>query len=181
MTNPDIGLEIDFLAVGEESSGGDAITLRYGNLHGPRSEQTVIVIDGGFVDSGEQLVEHSRNHFNTDEVDVVVSTHPDQDHAGGLKVVLEELTNPLPSRRPKGPEDCWPTWLVSRSGARLPTRHVDRTASISIWRNSRATGTRYTPAANRAAPRLQGGLIEQPMGRHVWAHSRSGEDLRGPL
>ncbi len=86
-----MGLEIDFLAVGKESSGGDAIAIRYGNLHGESSEQTVIVIDGGYSDSGSQLSQHIRNHFKTDTVDLVVSTHPDQDHASGLKVVLEEL------------------------------------------------------------------------------------------
>ncbi|MBF4307570.1 MBL fold metallo-hydrolase, partial [Vibrio anguillarum] len=43
-----MGYEIDFLGVGEESKSGDAIALRYGNLHGHRDEQTVVVIDGGF-------------------------------------------------------------------------------------------------------------------------------------
>jgi beta-lactamase superfamily II metal-dependent hydrolase len=86
-----LGFEIDFLPVGEESSGGDAIALRYGNLHGTRQEQTVIVIDGGYMASGTALVNHIRAYFKTERVDVVVSTHPDQDHASGLKVVLEEL------------------------------------------------------------------------------------------
>lgn len=84
-----MGLEIDFLPVGDESSGGDAIALRYGNLYGGRSEQTVIVIDGGYQDSGEKMVEHLDQHYGTDHVDVVVSTHPDQDHMSGLAVVLE--------------------------------------------------------------------------------------------
>ncbi|MEU9242835.1 hypothetical protein [Streptomyces sp. NPDC048385] len=87
-----MGYEIDFLPVGDESSGGDAIALRYGNLYGPRSEQTVIVIDGGYLKAGEALVEHIREHYNTGIVDLVVSTHPDQDHISGLRVVLEELT-----------------------------------------------------------------------------------------
>lgn len=83
--------EIDFLPVGDGSRSGDAIALRYGNLTGPRHEQTVIVIDGGFTDDGEALVKHLRNYYGTDIVDVVVSTHPDQDHVCGLKVVLEQL------------------------------------------------------------------------------------------
>ncbi|MEU9570909.1 hypothetical protein AB0D62_13615 [Streptomyces massasporeus] len=87
-----MGYEIDFLPVGDESSGGDAIALRYGNLYGSRSEQTVIVIDGGYLKAGEALVEHIRKHYNTGIVDLVVSTHPDQDHISGLRVVLEELT-----------------------------------------------------------------------------------------
>ncbi|QUW78582.1 hypothetical protein SMIR_05115 [Streptomyces mirabilis] len=87
-----MGYEIDFLPVGEESSGGDAIALRYGNLHGPREEQTVIVIDGGYLDAGEALVEHIRTHYDTGIVDLAVSTHPDRDHINGLRKVLEEMT-----------------------------------------------------------------------------------------
>lgn len=85
-----MGYEIDFLPVGEESNGGDAIALRYGNLFGLREEQTVIVIDGGYKDCGEALVSHLANYYGTDVVDVVVSTHPDQDHASGLSVILEQ-------------------------------------------------------------------------------------------
>ncbi|MEU5524958.1 MBL fold metallo-hydrolase [Streptomyces sp. NPDC047860] len=87
-----MGYEIDFLPVGDESSGGDAIALRYGNLYGSRNEQTVIVIDGGYLDDGEALVEHIRKHYNTGTVDLVVSTHPDRDHISGLRIVLEQLT-----------------------------------------------------------------------------------------
>src|ERR1022692_3821664 len=86
-----MGYEIDFLPVGEESSGGDAIALRYGNLHGHRSEQTVIVIDGGYNANGEALVDHIRRYYGTDRVDIVVSTHTDQDHITGLEVVLEKM------------------------------------------------------------------------------------------
>ncbi|MEU5676992.1 hypothetical protein [Streptomyces rochei] len=87
-----MGYEIDFLPVGDESSGGDAITLRYGNLHGPREQQTVMVIDGGYLDDGEALVQHIRDYYRTGVVDLVVSTHPDRDHINGLRVVLEQMT-----------------------------------------------------------------------------------------
>lgn len=86
-----MGYEIDFLPVGEESSGGDAIALRYGNLHGKRHEQTVVIIDGGYTDCGKALVEHVQDRYGTSNVDLVVSTHPDQDHVTGLEVVLDEL------------------------------------------------------------------------------------------
>lgn len=86
-----MGYEIDFLPVGDESKGGDAIALRYGNLYGRRSEQTVVVIDGGYTDDGEALVKHVREYYGTDKVDIVISTHSDQDHITGLEVVLEEL------------------------------------------------------------------------------------------
>jgi beta-lactamase superfamily II metal-dependent hydrolase len=87
-----MGYEIDFLPVGEGSRSGDAIALRYGNLFGERSEQTVIVIDGGFTANGEALVELLRNHYDTDRVDVVVASHPEQDHITGLEMVLKELS-----------------------------------------------------------------------------------------
>lgn len=87
-----MGYEIDFLPVGDGGRSGDAIALRYGNLSGRRDEQVVIVVDGGFTDDGEALVDHIRRYYNTDHVDVVVSTHPDQDHVCGLKVVVDKLS-----------------------------------------------------------------------------------------
>lgn len=83
--------EIDFLAVGDGEKSGDAIALRYGNLSGTRSEQTVMIVDGGTKASGEALVSHVRTYYGTNSVDYVVSTHPDLDHASGLSVTLEEL------------------------------------------------------------------------------------------
>src|SRR6266536_5996825 len=87
-----MGYEVDFLPVGEGERGGDAVCLRIGNLAGHRSEQTVVVIDGGFKEAtGETLVEHIKYFYGTDQVDLVVSTHPDADHTGGLEAVLEQL------------------------------------------------------------------------------------------
>ncbi len=84
--------EVDFLPVGNGGRSGDAIAMRFGDLmSGVRSRQTVIVIDGGFKESGEQLVKHIGQYYGTDSVDVVLSTHPDQDHVSGLTVVLENL------------------------------------------------------------------------------------------
>ncbi len=86
-----MGYEIDFLPVGDGGRGGDAIALRYGNLHGSRNEQTVVIIDGGNQDSGQELVDHVQERYDTDVVDLVVCTHPDSDHSSGLSVVLEQL------------------------------------------------------------------------------------------
>src|SRR5262245_13796128 len=86
-----MGYEIDFLPVGTGECSGDAIAFRFGNLHGTRAEQGVVIIDGGYQDSGRQLVDHVKNYYRTDSVDVVISSHPDGDHASGLSVVLEEL------------------------------------------------------------------------------------------
>jgi beta-lactamase superfamily II metal-dependent hydrolase len=86
-----MGYEVDFLPVGAGECSGDAIALRFGNLNGARNEQRVIVIDGGYQETGEKLVEHVKKYYLTDEVDLLISTHPDNDHSSGLAVVLEEL------------------------------------------------------------------------------------------
>jgi len=83
--------EVDYLPVGGGEKSGDAIALRFGNLSGTRDEQILIVIDGGFKESGEQLVNHIKQYYQTERIDVVISTHPDADHASGLFVVLENL------------------------------------------------------------------------------------------
>jgi beta-lactamase superfamily II metal-dependent hydrolase len=85
-----LGYEVDFLAVGEEGRSGDAIALRFGDLLSNPPAQTVVVIDGGFADSGEALVQHIRKYYATNRVDLVISTHPDADHALGLEAVLEK-------------------------------------------------------------------------------------------
>ena len=87
-----MGIEIDFLAVGDASKSGDAIAIRFGNLHGTRLEQTVVTIDGGTKESGENLVEHIKTHFGTTHVDFAFLTHPDGDHASGMSEILEKLT-----------------------------------------------------------------------------------------
>ena len=86
-----MGYEIDFLAVGDGERGGDAIALRFGNLHGTRQEQFVMIIDGGSKESGQKLVEFVQTFYETSDVDLVVSSHPDNDHVSGLTVVLENL------------------------------------------------------------------------------------------
>ena len=86
-----MAFEVDMLAVGDESRSGDAIALRFGNLSGSRSEQTVVVIDGGTKSTGERLVAHINEYYSTNVVDFVISTHPDCDHVNGLKVVLEKM------------------------------------------------------------------------------------------
>lgn len=83
--------EIDFLPVGDNERGGDAIVLQFGNLSGLRNEKVVMVIDGGNKETGELLVQHVLRYYKTDSVDFVVSTHPDADHSSGLSVVLEKL------------------------------------------------------------------------------------------
>jgi beta-lactamase superfamily II metal-dependent hydrolase len=80
--------EIDFLDV-ESSKSGDAIPIRYQlddliRIH---------VVDGGFQDTGDKVVEHIKTHYNNSKiVHSIVVSHPDGDHAGGLRKILEEFT-----------------------------------------------------------------------------------------
>jgi glyoxylase-like metal-dependent hydrolase (beta-lactamase superfamily II) len=77
--------EIDFLDV-ESSKSGDAIPLRY-QINGVSH---IHVVDGGFQDTGARVVEHIRRYYsNPSHIDRVVVSHPDGDHAGGLRTVLE--------------------------------------------------------------------------------------------
>src|SRR5690554_6609825 len=85
-----MGYEIDFLPVGDDK-GGDAIAVRFGDLMGPRTSQFVVVIDGGYRETGSDLANHIRTFYGTDTVDLVISTHPDCDHVGGLHVLLEQM------------------------------------------------------------------------------------------
>lgn len=86
------GFEIDFLPVGDSSKSGDAIAIRYGNLNSYNSfYQRVIVIDGGNTESGQKLVDHIKTLYNTNRVDLVINTHPDNDHCCGLREVLNNL------------------------------------------------------------------------------------------
>jgi hypothetical protein len=79
--------QVDFLDV-ETSKSGDAICLRY-QVNGVTS---IHVVDGGFQDTGKKVVEHIRqNYDNPFFIDRVIVSHPDGDHAGGLRTVLEEL------------------------------------------------------------------------------------------
>lgn len=86
-----MGYEVDIIGVGEESKSGDAIAIRWGDLYGPRNGQRVVIIDGGFRKSGQDLVNHIKEYYGTETVDAVISTHPDQDHVNGLDVVLDQL------------------------------------------------------------------------------------------
>jgi len=86
-----MGYEVEIFAVGEGERSGDAIVIRFGNLHGLRNEWFLVVIDGGTIESGERVVQHIRTRFRTNRVDLVVSSHPDGDHSSGLTVVLEEM------------------------------------------------------------------------------------------
>ena len=81
-------IEIDFLPVGEGEHSGDAIAVRWRE----NDQYKILIYDGGTKDYGSALVDHVKTHFNAHYVDYVVNSHPDNDHAGGLLYVLENLS-----------------------------------------------------------------------------------------
>lgn len=79
--------EIDFLDV-ESKKSGDAIPLRY-SIHG---DARVHVTDGGFQDTGDSVVNHINKYYEAPRyIDAVIVTHPDGDHAGGLRKLFDEF------------------------------------------------------------------------------------------
>lgn len=84
------GYTIDYVGVGEESKSGDCIIIQFGDFDDTSSLRT-IVIDGGFKSSFEKVSEHLTGVLQIGKIDLVVSTHPDRDHVGGLTQLIEEF------------------------------------------------------------------------------------------
>ena len=82
-------LEIDFLPVGNGEKSGDAIAIRYGDFNDVK-KQYVVIIDGGTVDSGKELIKLVKEVYKTYYIDLVISTHPDGDHSSGLREILKD-------------------------------------------------------------------------------------------
>ncbi|WP_028466905.1 ComEC/Rec2 family competence protein [Nisaea denitrificans] len=81
--------EIEFLPVGEGAKSGDAIVLRYWDAD--LNDWRVMVVDGGYAATGKAICDHIRRYYETEIIDHLVSTHPDNDHMSGLRTVMEEM------------------------------------------------------------------------------------------
>ena len=73
--------EIRFFIVGKASKGGDAIFIR---LYDEQDKPTVIVIDGGYAENGNEIIRYMIDECKLKTIDLVVNTHPDIDHISGL-------------------------------------------------------------------------------------------------
>lgn len=82
--------QIDFLPVGEKRCG-EAIAIRFGDLESDDlTKQYIVLIDGGYSSDDERIINYLKEHYGTDYIDLMVSTHPDIDHIGGLPGVVEK-------------------------------------------------------------------------------------------
>ncbi|MCY4577333.1 MAG: hypothetical protein OXB96_02845 [Candidatus Kaiserbacteria bacterium] len=94
------GCEIFFLQVGENDSessqSGDAIVLTMGNrFSNNRDDYKIIVIDGAFTHDAQTVKKHlnlldAKNENDKLQIDLMVSTHSDQDHISGLIKLVED-------------------------------------------------------------------------------------------
>jgi beta-lactamase superfamily II metal-dependent hydrolase len=86
-------VEIDFLSGSESdpdsTSSYDAIVARFQEAQD--DEQKVIVVDAGFSDIGNDVVNFLDETYGTNKVDLMISTHPDQDHLNGLITAIQQL------------------------------------------------------------------------------------------
>lgn len=86
--------EVDFMAVENSSEpttrSGDAIAARFKTAW--QLSPAVIVVDGGFTDTGQEVVDNVADYYGTSTIDLVISTHMDSDHLNGLQAVLEQCT-----------------------------------------------------------------------------------------
>jgi competence protein ComEC len=69
---------VHFIDVGQ----ADAIFINYGDLD--------ILIDGGNNSDGDQIVSYLES-LNTDDIELMVATHPHEDHIGGLDIVIDRF------------------------------------------------------------------------------------------
>ena len=88
MEDGKLNFEINFHLVGDASRADDAVSVRYGT----EGSYKVLIIEGGTDDSAEDVVRHVKSLYGDHTiVSDVISTHPDSDHACGLREILREL------------------------------------------------------------------------------------------
>lgn len=77
--------EVKFFPVGKSVKGGDAIFIR---LYDEDDNVTVILIDGGYKETGESVIKYMK-FLNLDTIHLMVNTHPDLDHISGLVTIMQ--------------------------------------------------------------------------------------------
>lgn len=95
--------EIDFIGVGTDvKQDASAICMRWKVRGGDGNEiYKVAVYDGGFEEHGKRMIKHMNEYYFHDPnneknasdkfIDLVIVSHPDRDHATGIKYILENF------------------------------------------------------------------------------------------
>lgn len=85
--------EVDFVGSPKVEKDYDAIAFRYWS---PQANRWIVcVFDGGTSDAGEDLRRHINEYYLKglpNEIDMVFCSHPDLDHASGLKCILQNYS-----------------------------------------------------------------------------------------
>lgn len=85
-------LELFVLAPNSTGLSADAIVFRYGEDLTDRDSSTVVVVDSGRqASTGGKVQDIVESVFETEKIDLVVSTHADKDHAGGIPHLLTNM------------------------------------------------------------------------------------------
>jgi len=92
-------MTIAFIDVGQ----GDATLIRDGNGFD-------VLVDGGRKSAGDDLLEHMRQ-VGVDDLEIVLATHADSDHIGGLIAVLQAVDIPVESVYFNGYPGDTQTWM----------------------------------------------------------------------
>lgn len=94
------GCEIFFLEIGVNDQGskksGDAIVLTMGNrFSNDRNDYKIVVVDGAFTSDAETIKKYlemigAENSKGKLQIDLMISTHPDEDHIMGLTALAKD-------------------------------------------------------------------------------------------
>lgn len=138
----DLAYEIDFLPVGDGEDSGDAIAMRF--IRPDTGEWAHVIIDAGYEDDGEGLVQHVKQHYETSVIDLAILTHPDGDHIGGMGKVLQGLTV----------RELWLHNIGAHGGSSLPAAaavkdliyraHREGTKVYEVWAGTQMFGGALT-------------------------------------
>ncbi|HSX44891.1 MAG TPA: hypothetical protein VLF39_02120 [Candidatus Saccharimonadales bacterium] len=86
-------IDIDFISGNDSdpdsTSSYDAIALRF--KEDSDAGQKVVVIDGGFSDVGDDVVNFITKRYGASKIDLMISTHPDNDHLNGLLTIIQQF------------------------------------------------------------------------------------------
>ncbi len=77
--NIDSNLEIYFFDVGQ----ADSILIK--------SNDDTVLIDAGNRNDGENLVNYIKNDLKINDIDIVIGTHPHEDHIGGMSYIIDSF------------------------------------------------------------------------------------------